>query len=165
MFGIKKPLKILDPHNFRAAVKGREAGGEGEWSHAPLLSYSWSCKGSPEHCNRILISAGSETPQVRRDLRVSPWSSRVSPEAGAGYSKLSHKHKSPKTAPRIPNQERSDSKSHLVILTEQQVLEQPFSAGVWNRPWRTPALVPSTPPAARGKTTDSMQQPKDQWTG
>lgn len=28
------------------------------------------------------------------------------PEAAAGYSKLSHKHKSPKTAPRTPNQER-----------------------------------------------------------
>lgn len=46
----------------------------------------------PDHCSRILISAGSETLQVRRDLRVSPRSGWVSPEAGPGYSKLSHKH-------------------------------------------------------------------------
>lgn len=152
MLGIKKTLKILDPCNYRAAVRARgclperqEGKGREDMHHffnrhGPIkgvLCCSWTLQQNPE---------------LRRDLRGSPWSSRVSPEAAAGYSKLSHKHHLPELVK--GNQIRRgewQQKPLRVILTDQQLLEQLLCAAVGNRPWGTPAFAPSIPSSSHGE--------------
>lgn len=181
MLGIKKPLEISNPHNNKRAVRARgclpkreEGRGNEDMHHhffnihdpvKGVLCYSWALQQNPDLC-RIRDTSGQEGSQgVTLIKQNQPW----------GRTRLLQavtQAQSPKTCQRTPNQDKrvTANATQTVILTDKQVLEQLFCAGVGNLPWRTPAFAPSIPSSSHGKgklrkMTDFMQQWEDQRIG